>query len=284
MTLSFDKKLEKDFISILESPPPIGKKKELIVHEFLENNPELIPTPNLLNHHLHFGVVVSKFPLDTSLETDYVYLTKSSDTWIVTFVELEIPEKKLFTNNKKQVDTSSEFNKAIAQVRSWQVFVEDNKAEVLRRLEPTFHPFVMRRNPVEFNYQLIIGRSEEKNSSPERMRILARLRRETGIDIMTYDTLLNYYRHSERYKKDIISLSKNKMQFKYIHTESTMLFSYVSKDDFILTLEEKEYFRSKGYEIDEWEKGNSLAVNGKYTMENFSKKSKEKSLSDTPDF
>lgn len=271
MELEFNEQLERDFISILESPPPSGKKKELIVHEFLENNPELIPTPNLLNHHLHFGVVISKFPLDTSLETDYVYLTKSSDTWIVTFVELETPEKKLFTNNKKQVDTSSELNRAIAQVRSWQVFLEDNKAEVLRRLEPIFHPFVMRQNPVEFNYQLIIGRSEEKNGSPERIKILARLRKETGIYIMTYDTLLNYYRHLERYKKDIISLSKNKMKFKYIHTDSTMLFSYISKDDFILTSEQKHHFISQGYEIDEWEQGKSLAVNGKYTMENISK-------------
>lgn len=271
MKLDFNEQLERDFISILDSPPPSGKKKELIVHEFLENNPELIPTPNLLNHHLHFGVVISKFPLDTPLETDYVYLTKSSDTWRVTFVELEIPEKKLFTNNKKQVDTSSEFNKAIAQVRSWQVFIEDNKTEVLRRLEPIFHPFLMRRNPVEFNYQLIIGRSEEKNSSLERIKTLARLRKETGIDIMTYDTLLNYYRHSERYKKDIISLSKNKMKFKYIHTDSTMLFSYVSKDDFILTSEQKQHFRSEGYEIDEWEQGKLLAVNGKYTIENISK-------------
>ena len=59
----------------------------------------------------------------------------------------------------------------------------------------------MRRNPVEFNYQLIIGRSEEKNGSLERIKTLARLRKETGIDIMTYDTLLNHYRHSERYKK-----------------------------------------------------------------------------------
>lgn len=272
MTLAFDKELEKAFIAILESPSPEGKKKELVVHEFMEKNPELIPTPNLLNHHLHFGVVISKFPLDTSLETDYVYLTKSSDTWRVTFVELEVPDKKLFTNNKKQVDTSSDFNKAISQVRSWQVFIEENKNEVLRRLQPIFYPIIMRRNPVEFNYQLIIGRSEEKNESPEKIKILNRLRKETGIDIMTYDTLLNYYRNLERYKKDILSLSKNKMKLKYIHADSTMLFSYVSKDEFILTSEQKECFRLKGYEIDEWERGKSLAVNGKHTMESFKKK------------
>lgn len=270
MKLEFDKKLEQAFITILESPASEGKKKELVVHEFMERNPELIPTPNLLNHHLHFGVVVSKFPLDTSLETDYVYLTKISDTWRVTFVELEAPDKKMFTNNKKQVDTSSDFNKAIAQVRSWQVFIEENKCEVMRRLNPIFYPIVMRRNPVEFNYQLIIGRSEEKNESPERIKILNRLRKETGIDIMTYDTLINYYRNSERYKKDILSLSKNKMKFKYTHTDSTMLFSYVSKDEFILTSKQKEYFKLKGYEIDEWEQGKSLAVNGKQTMKNFS--------------
>jgi len=279
MNLDFDENLEKNFIDILESPPPAGKKKELVVHDFIERNSELIPTPNLLNHHLHFEVVVSKFPLDTSLETDYVYLTKSSDTWRVTFVELEVPDKKLFTNNKKQIDTSSDFNKAIAQVRSWKVFVEDNKDEVMRRLEPIFYPVTMRRNPVEFNYQLIIGRSEEKNGSPERIKILNRLRKETEIDIMTYDTLLNYYKNSERYKKDILSLSKNKMKFKHIHTDSTMLFSYVSKDDFILTSEQKEYFKSKGYEIEEWEKGKSLAVNGKHTMDSWSKKTKEKGLS-----
>ncbi|MGE6246870.1 Shedu immune nuclease family protein [Psychrobacter proteolyticus] len=270
MKLEFDEELEKAFIAILESPAPEGKKKELVVHEFIERNPELIPTPNLLNHHLHFGVVVSKFPLDTSLETDYVYLTKSSDTWKVTFVELEVPDKKMFTNNKKQVDTSSDFNKAIAQVRSWQVFIEENKLEVMRRLNPIFYPIVMRRNPVEFDYQLIIGRSDEKNESPERIKILNRLRKETGINIMTYDTLLNYYRNSERYKKDILSLSKNKMKFKYIHTNSTMLFSYVSKDEFILTSNQKESFKLKGYEIDEWEQGKSLAVNGKQTMKNFS--------------
>lgn len=222
-----------------------------------------------MNHHLHFGVIVSKFPLDTSLETDYVYLTKSSDTWRVTFVELESSVKKNFTNNKKQVDMSSDFNKALGQVRTWRIFIEENKREVMRRLEPILYPLVMRGNPIEFNYQLIIGRSKEKNESPERIKILNSLRKETGFDIMTYDTLLNYYRNSERYKKDVISLSKNKMKFKYIHTESTMLFSYVSKDEFILTSDEKKFFKSKGYEIDEWEQGNLLVVNGKYTQKIF---------------
>ncbi|EJC7971397.1 DUF4263 domain-containing protein [Vibrio parahaemolyticus] len=271
MKEEFDKKLNDDFLDLLDSEQPDGKKKELIVHEFLEKNTVLIPTPNLLNHHLHFEVIVSKFPLDTSLETDYVYITKSSDTWRVTLVELEKPEKKMFTNNQKQVDTSSDFNKAIGQVRSWQVFIEENKNEVIRRLSPLFYPIQMRSNPIEFDYQLIYGRSEEKNNSPERIKVLNRLRAETSIDIMTYDTLLNYYKNTERYVKNVLALSKNQMRIKHLHNHETALFSYLTKDDLLLTGSQKEIFKSHGYEIEEWEKGKPLSVNRKITMETYTK-------------
>jgi hypothetical protein len=96
MSLSVNENLITEFTQLLDSPPPSGRQKEQVVQDFLENHSVLIPTPNRLNHQLHFDVIVSKFPLSTELITDYVYLTKSSDTWRVTFVELEMPDKKIW--------------------------------------------------------------------------------------------------------------------------------------------------------------------------------------------
>ncbi len=154
---AFDAALVAAFKNVLNNPPPAGRQKEQVVQDYLEQHTELIPTPNRLNHHLHFQSVVSKFPLGTELTTDYLYITKSSDTWRITLVELESPDKSIFTADTRKTTTSAEFNAALNQVRSWKHFLADNKDEVLRRLEPLLRPVNMRCNPVEFHYQLIIG-------------------------------------------------------------------------------------------------------------------------------
>src|SRR5580704_4346426 len=158
-----DEQLIAELEGILVGPPPAGRQHEQVTQEFLEQHSEFIPTPNLLNHHLHFQCVVAKFPLGTELKTDYLYITKSSDRWRITLVELELPTKRLFSENLKYAHASAEFNGALDQVRSWKRFVNDNREEIVRRLEPLLQPLNMRANPIEFDYQLIIGRSKEKN-------------------------------------------------------------------------------------------------------------------------
>jgi hypothetical protein len=267
-----------DFKMILDSDAPPGKKKELVIQDFLEQHSELIPTPNLLNHRLHFNVIVSQFPLDTSLVADYVYLTKSSDTWRITFVELEVPDKRFFSANKMQADTSSAFNKALAQVRSWQVFLEEHKNETMRRLEPIWYPVNMRRNPVTFNYQLIIGRTAEKNAQQSRLATLNKIRVDAGVEIMTYDTLISYFQSGPKYKKNILALTKDKFRFKHMHVEPDDLFSYVPSDSLVLTSEQKGVLRQQGYEIDRWEAGAQLVVNGRVTRETAERVQAEKGL------
>lgn len=264
LNIAFDQHLVEEFIKILESPPPDGRQKEQVVQDFLEEHTELIPIPNRLNHHLHFEVVISKFPLTTELTTDYVYITKSSDVWRITFVELEVPEKPIYNSNTKKVNTSAKFNDALNQVRSWKHFIDENKNEVLRKLEPLLQPKGMKRNPIEFHYQLIIGRSENKNFTEARKKHFRGLIDETGIDILTYDTLLNWYRNDQRFLKNILRLSGVQYAFKYMHFEPTQIFSYVGPDYLTLTQEQIDHLKNSGYEMDKWKKGDLLTYNNKY--------------------
>ena len=47
-----DRALIDSYLSMLDSPPPVGRQKEQVVQDFLESHTELIPTPNRLNHQV----------------------------------------------------------------------------------------------------------------------------------------------------------------------------------------------------------------------------------------
>ncbi len=275
---TLDKNLITRFEELLAAPPPGGRQKEQVIQDFLEENTELIPTPNRLNHHLHFGAIVSKFPLGTELTTDYIYITKSSDVWRITLVELEIPEKSIFNSDTKKTNTSAEFNAALNQVRSWKLFIEENKSEVIRRLEPLLRPLGMRGNPIEFHYELIIGRSQNKNLSDARKRHFRNLINETGINILTYDTLLDWYKNDQRFKKNILRLSGSQYSFKYMHFLPNQILSYVGPDFLALTQDQQENLRQFGYEIDKWNNGDLLTYNIKYAQSTWDKELEDGTL------
>jgi hypothetical protein len=260
----FDAELVAAFKEVLDSQPPAGRQKEQVVQDYLESHTELIPTPNRLNHHLHFESVVSKFPLSTELITDYLYITKSSDTWRITMVELESPDKLIFTADTRKATPSAEFNAALNQVRSWKHFLDENKGEFLRRLEPLLQPASMRRNPVEFQYQLIIGRSTNKNLTPERKKTIRSLIGEAGIEIMTFDQLVDWYTNDQRYEKLVLRLAGVQYAFKHMHFLPMQLLSYVGPDRLLLSQEEFNRLRVAGYEVDKWRNGELLTYNWKY--------------------
>lgn len=275
---NIDEDLIDKFKRTLDEPPPAGRQKEQVVQDFLEKHTELIPTPNRLNHHLHFQSVVSKFPLGTELTTDYLYITKSSDVWRVTLVELESPEKRIFTGDLKRTNTSAEFNAALNQVRSWKHYLDENKAEVIRRLEPLLQPMNMRRNPIEFHFQLIIGRSDEKNLSVERKRHFRGLIDETGIELLTFDQLIDWYRNDQRYKKLVLRLTGSQYAFKYMHFEPTQILSYVGPDRLSLSDDEFQRLKAAGYEMDKWIKGELLTYNSKFANSTWQQELKDGSF------
>ena len=250
--------------TLLTAPAPPGRQKEQVVQDFLEQHSEFIPTNNLLNHHLHFESVVSKFPLGTELTTDYIYITKSSDIWRITLVELESPEKKIFTSDTKKANTSADFNAALNQVRSWRHYLVEHRHEVLRRLEPLLHPLA--GNPVEFQYQLIIGRSANKNLSPERKQHFRGLIDETEIDILTFDQLISWYKNHDRYQKLILRLTGTQFAFKHMHFEPTQILSYMGPDRLVFNSTEITRLKEAGYEMDKWLEGELLRYNTKHVL------------------
>src|ERR1035437_4165267 len=64
---------------------------EMSIKPFLDANPSFIPTPWMLNHQLHFGIILPQFSLSVGLKTDCAYLTKSSTSWWCVLVEFESP-------------------------------------------------------------------------------------------------------------------------------------------------------------------------------------------------
>ncbi|QWT22091.1 DUF4263 domain-containing protein [Bacillus sp. NP157] len=263
--MSEEKPLNERFLALLASKAPDGRQKEQWVQDFLEENSELLPTTTLLNHGLQFQAVVSKYALASEHVCDYAFVTKSSDRWRVTFVELESPDKKIFTMDEQNPHFTKAFNDAKAQVQRWRTFVKRNEAEALRHLEPLFKPDNMRRMPFEFRYQLIIGRSDNKNLSPERMGFIVQEEEDTGIQILSYDSLIRYWENGPRRKKNVLAVAGNRLKFKLIHTSPGHMFSYVGPDQLALSATDKTYFRNLGYEIDTWTTGELLTVGmGKY--------------------
>lgn len=242
--------------------------------DFLERNTKFFYAPFTLNHGIHHSSIISKFPLDTSLVTDFAYLTKSSDYWNLVLVELEHPLKKLFRNNLGKVIPSSELTEAIAQVNSWRDFIRKNDDEVIRRLDPIRKP--LQENPVFFKYLLVIGRSQQKSHSQAMRDSLSSLGRE-DFQICTYDSLINYYLHNRLTSPlNVLRLVKNRFQIKHLHSEPETLLVDLTSEHLDLTTTQSEFLISRGYEIDQWEQGKSLAVNGKQTFDSWRETSRLK--------
>ena len=245
------------------------KKNENHCQKFLEANPDLMIYDFLLNHHIHFNSIISKFPLDTSLISDFVYLTKSSNKWRIVFVELEKQHKKLFTENKKQITPTADFTSALSQIDSWRDFIKRNEIEVVRRLSPLRVP--LSKNIYEFKFVLIIGRDFKVKDNQAMRDRLATYEKEDLI-IHTYDSLLRYKKNFVSSTPNILSLTKNSYTFEKLHSEPESLFAYLSTEHFLLSSKDRAQLVSWGYDIDSWEKGKPLTYNGKYVSAKDAKK------------
>ena len=257
----------------------IGKFKDILdneqsieddIQKFLEQNTELIPLPFILNHWLHFNVVISKFKISSSLTTDFAYLTKSSDMWNLVLIELEDSKKHIFLKNNENIKFSSEFNNAFDQVMEWKAYISDNKEEVLKKVKALRTP--LGENMVKVKYVLIIGRNKEKDNSERKRRMFAE-KSDDEIRVMTYDSLISQYKNS-RYdlKKLILSPWRDGFQTKYVPRDiDTNIFAYIKPEFLKLKKEHIVELKKQDYQIDKWKEGKFLTINSKYDKESFIK-------------
>lgn len=256
--------LIKDFKSLLADP----NISEPSIQEFLETHTVLLPEPWLLNHGVHLSCFISKFMLDITKETDFVYLTKSSKEWRIVFIELEHPNKSIFTKNKQRPTLSAEFNAAYQQVLSWKEFLDEHKDEVLRKVNPL--KSALQENPTSFKYVLVIGRTPQGDFSKEQKKRLLTMQGQ-DIEILTYDSIINNYEFRilsggllTPFPKNILSQSQDKFAFKYMHEIPYMVFCWHKSRDFLIDNYQREYLKSQKIDIDKWEEGYELDLHGKY--------------------
>lgn len=176
---------EREFLQLVEN-----NALEPELQAFLERRTEFLVLPYLLHHGLLDDVVISQFPLDTSLVTDFTYLTKHSSELRVVFVEIERAGKTLFKTSAPYPTEHSELTAAVAQVKTWAEFLERSRAEVLRRLSPLMRG--LSPIPIDFRYVLVIGRDTQLDLDNS---LRQRWAKEPipGMCCVTWDTLLRHY-------------------------------------------------------------------------------------------
>ena len=260
MSLPVNEALISHLQDVLAAPAPKGRQKEQVIQDFLEENSSLIPMHKLENHGLHFNAIISKFPLGTSTTTDWAFLSKSSSRWVVTFVELESPDKAIFTADMDRPVFSAAFNSAVAQVEQWMHYVEEHRSDVRESLSKLLNP--LKGNKLTFAYQLVIGRSSDKNLTDDRKAAFEMRRDKTAIDIFTYDALISHYRNGPRAERNVLVASKQRFKFRRLQAHLGDMLAWIGPDALNLSVEQHEGLLAQGYEMGAWSKGELLSAGG----------------------
>jgi hypothetical protein len=251
-----------NFKTLLDRPDVLEGE----IQTFLEDNTALIPLPHLLGHDLHMGCIISKFELDRCRVPDFAYLTKNSGFWRLVLVELERPQKSIFTQATR-AKFHGDTQEAIAQIEDWKNRVKTNMKDVRELLTPLMVPTLFRKNQMEVKYVLIIGRNESGQCSAEESGRLHRLEEEGHITLMTYDTIIRLKEHQLQrvgYLKNILVHRRNAYRMKALNRDSTHLLSWYGPDDIELSPDQMQWFRDRDYDIDAWLRREPLILDGKW--------------------
>jgi len=174
---------------------------EVAVQTFLEHNPSFVPganTPGSRSGHWPFPLaVISQPSLSGSFDRvpDFMWLAMDSCTWYPTFVEIEAPNKLLFTKSGTPTAMFSQARNQLAQWRTW--INEPENQQILkarcglpeycnhRQMQPHFILVYGRRSEFEGNGMLTKLRASQMTASDEELISFDRLSADRGNDILT---------------------------------------------------------------------------------------------------
>lgn len=142
-------------------------KKEEEIQAFLTIHPELLSA---------YGEVIPKQRLAEDFVTDFVIKRGISQSALFTLVEIERPDRRLFT---RRGDVHSDLGHAIRQVLDWERWIEKSKRHLQTKL-PDFQTC---------RYLIILGRDRDLTQQ-DRERLQAFSRLCSRLRIITYDDLL----------------------------------------------------------------------------------------------
>ncbi|SPF28552.1 hypothetical protein POI8812_00853 [Pontivivens insulae] len=155
----------------------------------MERHTGLIPRNFVLNHGVHFRIVLRKLSFGSDYKSDFFFLTKSSIDWSAVFIEIEKPQSKFFRDKSNELH--SDFQKAIHQIKTWQSWLSDsgNAAGFLSSISDIRVPRQMANHPTDFKFILVHGRRSEIENNDQRKQLIKSYQSE-NIKIISFDSLI----------------------------------------------------------------------------------------------
>lgn len=263
---------------ILSSDKKDGTQKEQTIQDFFEEHTELFCLHNTFKNFYHHDMVITKCPIDI-LKTDYVYITKKSDQWRIVFGEFELPDSNFFLKGS-DTNYTQEFNHATQQIQSWKSIVSTKKNEVIDYFKMLLIPERMRDNPIEFKYELIYGRSADKNKTEARRRMINQTASTLDIDIMSFDSVMNELKETRFIdKKNVVKYNSRTIEYKKLHMFPNCDFQSFNNEQLILSKAQRDILISKGVQLDLWDQGvaiDSFGLKERTTEEWFKERLEER--------
>ena len=157
---------------------------------FLEKHPFLVPghsTPGVSGHYpLHCSLITQpKLPGQQSYRPDFMWIATHSSAWFPTLIEIEKPDKKIFTRSG---DPSSEFTHARHQLNQWRSWFSDHaNVEQFKSLYGISD--LLRGRTMCLHMILIYGRRVEFEERPQLIRDRHGLLPGHDEELMSFDRL-----------------------------------------------------------------------------------------------
>lgn len=227
------------------------------IQAFLESNSEFIPIPTLENHRLHLNSVLCKMPIGERV-TDFAYITKSSDEWVIVLIELESSNKRIFTKSSGHVGFSAKFNDAVAQIDVWREYLSTHSNAFKELLAPLLVPPALSGNKIRFEYVLVIGRSSETDHNQARKDKIQQLKSDKNIHVLNYDSLIKGVSDGRQNPKALLKRQSGKYHLISVQAEPTHMFTYIMPQHLSLSSESEKALVLKGYEISAWKDNTPL--------------------------
>ncbi len=173
------------FVELLEE----SSDKEDVFQSFFEENPICMPGAfellGVSGHNPHNSTLICQPKignLTSSRMPDFMWLSQDSTDFCPVLIEIESPDKKLFTKGKQQ---TAEFSQALGQIQEWKALF-NKPTTVMDFYEYYDIPDYLRKKNFKPQYCLIYGRRNEFVDDEFLSRKKAQIA-EDDVDLMSYD-------------------------------------------------------------------------------------------------
>ncbi len=204
--------------------------------DFLEKNPSYVPGALSLfgqsGHYPFMDTLISQPEIGITFtrKPDFLWLAQDSLTFSPVFIEIEKPNKKMFTDGGIP---NADFNQALNQIDEWRYLLKDS--DNIRAFYKSFSiPLHLQEKIFNPQFLLIFGRRDEYGENPKLSGVRASKQRD-NVAIMSFDRLKPLYDY-----KQFTSCKMSQGKYRVLHIPPT--FRY--RADLVDTLKQYVDFQS----------------------------------------